>query len=114
MSFNGHLLEGSRPKGWPTIVKDKFIYQAEDPDHLVEYLNKKAAEIKRDNGMTIILEPKEVDPDCEDRDGDDLKSDERFGNGKFVPMHMISYISYTVRKLANIVPEIGSDGIVLQ
>lgn len=106
VSFNGHLKEGSRPDGWPKIVQDKFVYRSENPAQLVEYLNEKARRIKQDGGMTV--EVKEPYPD------DDLKSDDQFGNGKFIPLHMIAYISYTVRTTAAPMPDVGDEGVILQ
>jgi hypothetical protein len=43
-----------------------------------------------------------------------LESDPEFGNGKFVPMHMFSHLSFSVRRLTGEVQNPGDPGVVLQ
>ncbi len=108
VSFNGRLVESSRPDGWPQFVQDKFVFRAENATQLVEALNTKAQNIKNQGGMTVVL-----DDDLE-VNIPDLVSDSEFGRGVYVPMHMIAYIAYTVKKMITAMPDLGDKGVILQ
>ena len=107
VSFNGHLVESTRPDGWPKVVSDKVVVRSQSLDTLVNAVNQKAEQIKHDGGLTVTMDDIDL--------GDDLKSDKGFGKGIYVPMHMIAYISYTVRTLVTVVPDLtGEEKVSLQ
>ena len=106
VSFNGHIIENLRPDGWPKIVHEKFVYRANDVSVLANYLNTRASDLKNAGGLTVELDKELLT--------EDMKSDKGFSNTVYVPMHMISHISYTVREMTVKVPEEGDEGILLQ
>ena len=105
-SFNGHLLEGTRPEGWPTVVKDEFVYRANTPEVLVDYMNKRAAQVQINGGLHIIKE-KILGKEDEQTNGS-------FNEGAFVPLHMFSYIDYTVKQLMTPMPDMNDEGLIKQ
>lgn len=95
--FNGHLLESSRPEGWPKVVYDKTVFRVkENAAELADYMNGKVSDFQHRGGMTIGRGDIEID--------NEIESDKEFGNGLFVPMHMIAFMSYTVKRLVGAVP----------
>jgi hypothetical protein len=108
VSFNGHLVESTRPEGWPKVVRDKFVYRAKEVSTLLDFLNKKAKEYQNSEGMTVETE------EGMGSDNPDLISDKDFGKGVYVPMHMIAYISYTIRRMSAEMPDTEDPGVVIQ
>lgn len=106
VSFNGYLVERTRPDGWPKVVRDKFVYRAERVEKLIEGLNGKAKEYQTLGGMNIVFdqsEEKEIEASIALDCGEQMKTDPLFGKGFFVPMHMIAFINYTIRPLSGVV-----------
>lgn len=110
VSFNGHLVEKTRPDGWPRTVKDQFTFRCNETDELVDFLNQKAKGYQSTGGMTVAFEKEVL---AELLEEDEKKTDRTFANGFFVPMHMIAYINYTIRQLAAPVPT-GDVKVILQ
>jgi hypothetical protein len=91
--FIGHVKE-PRLIGWPETVEFSAIYQASSMEEFEEWMNAMGTRLKIEQGITAT--------NC-NLPGQE-KSDVEFGNGKFVPNHMLTHISYSVRKLAGDMP----------
>lgn len=104
MSFNGHLVERTRPDGWPNVVRDEFTIRVDNREQLVAILNQKATRIKEDGGMTITFDEKLWNELVGERE---KKSDSQLGRGFYVPMHQIAYMNFEVKLLCSPVPDIA-------
>ena len=101
--FIGHVDEAKRPQDFPKTVELSFVYRPQDVDDLKTFLNNMAAVIRRDGGFQSTMDlPGQIESDAE------------FGNGKFVPMHMFTHISFSVRRLTSEVKTPGDRGVVVQ
>lgn len=108
ISFNGHLKEETRPEGWPKVVYDKAVFRVHHIEQeLVDYMNAKVTGFQAQQGMTVS---RENIPNVDD--GLDLSTEKSFGNGLFIPMHMIAFMSYTVKRLQTLVPNNDSKEVM--
>jgi len=86
--FFGHVMETRRPRGWPAVVEHHAVCRADNAEEASKYIANLARQIKIEQGMFSNF----------DLPGD-TASDTEFGNGKFVPMHMLTHISFSVRRM---------------
>jgi len=100
-AFLGHLLPATKPEGWDDVVKDEFIYRSDTPEGVMNFINDRAGQMKRDGGMTIILKP--TTPEEKKKDAASI-----FSRGALVPMHMFQYVTYEIRPLVQMVPDVTS------
>jgi hypothetical protein len=109
VSFNGFLKEDSRPDGWPRVVRNAAIYRADKADDLTGTLNEKAKTFQEAHGMNVTFDKGDLDKVRDwirHASPDEPVSDPKFGNGFFIPMHMIAFINYTVRPIVGQVQEV--------
>jgi hypothetical protein len=102
VKFIGHV-KTQRPKGWPATIENTSVYRAvgtDDKKELYEYLSAMGEKIKMEQGIYASL----------DLPGQEQSMDD-FGNGKFVPMHMFTHVSFSVRRLSGMVPDIENEGV---
>jgi len=102
--FIGHVLETKRPSGWPTTVENSVVLRAEKQDDVFHYLTEIGLKIKRDQSLFCNM----------DFEYDEEKSDKTFGNGKMIPLHMLSHVSFIVRVLASPMPDENVKGGFVQ
>jgi hypothetical protein len=97
------VIETRKPKGWPDTIEFAVVYRTDDAEDLRKFLQAKGNEIRLHQGVfaTVDLPGQE-------------KSDEEFGRGKFVPMHMFTHVSFSVRKLAGEMPDENDKGAFIQ
>jgi len=101
--FIGHVDEDKRPNCFPETVELAVVYHTHNIEELKQFLNQVSEGIRRDGGLQCNV----------DLPGQ-LESDPEFGNGKFVPMHMFTHLSFSVRRLTGEVQNPGDPGVVLQ
>lgn len=101
--FIGHVLESKRPSDWPMTVENSVVFRAEEQDQVLEYLTMMGKKIKLDQCLFCNI----------DLDGQE-KSDKSFGNGKLIPLHMLSHVSFSVRALASPMPDDDAKGGFVQ
>ncbi len=106
ISMNGRIAEDRRPAGFPKMVSDVFSARAENIGEVIQILNAKASEITRAGGMTVTLDKEYRDSLLTDSE---KKSIKELGNGIFVPLQMISFLGFEVRRLVGLVPT-GEEG----
>lgn len=111
--FYGHLRRGPLTEGLPARIQTggtfRPVPKEEDERHRDErtqvenFIDSMAINIARSAGMYTEFDMP-----------DDEKSDKEWGRGKFVPRHMIRYVSYAVRKITGgKTPDINDPGVVL-
>ena len=111
--FYGHLKSGKLTEGLPATIQTggtfRPVPKEEDERHRDErtqvehFIDAMAINLARSGGMYAEFDT-----------SDDEKSDKEWGRGKFVPWHMIRYVSYAVRKITGgKTPDINDPGVVL-
>lgn len=101
--FIGHVIETRKPQGWPATIENSVIFRADDKGQVFSYLNEVGKKIRIDQGIVANLDL----PNQE-------KSDVGFGNGKFIPMHMLTHISFSVRLVSGEMPDETDQGVLRQ
>ena len=96
--FYGHLKSGAAAKGLPAriqtggtfrpVPKEEDEHQRDERTQVEHFIDAMAINLARSGGMYAEFDT-----------ADDDKSDKEWGRGKFVPWHMIRYVSYAVRKI---------------
>ena len=113
VTFYGHLKGGVGAKGLPPVVQTAMVFRTQAPSEenpnigderkqMENFLDNYATMLSRSAGMSVDLSLK-----------DDVKSDQGWGRGKFIPWHMIRYVSYAVRKLSSEMPSTDGNKVVL-
>jgi hypothetical protein len=101
--FIGHVIETRKPLAWPDTIECGVIFETDDIEDVRAYLEKTADKIKREQGIyTQINLPGQE------------KSMDEFGNGKFVPLHMFTHVSFSVRRLSGVMPNENDKGVFRQ
>lgn len=102
--FIGHVIETRKPtKDWPDMIEYQVVFRADEEKAVRDFLTLKGNEIKLYQGIFTQI----------DLPGQE-KSDMEFGNGKFVPMHMFTHVSFSVRRLAGEMPDENDKGAFVQ
>ena len=96
--FYGHLKSGKLTEGLPATIqtggtfrpipKDEHEQGWSEQKQVENFVDSMAINIAKSSGMYAEFSLPE-----------DEKSDKEWGRGKFVPWHMIRYVSYAVRKI---------------
>jgi hypothetical protein len=112
VTFYAHLRGGVLANGLPPRVESSATFRTvpaeqhpqgvDERAQLENYLESQAVTLAKSSGMYAAF----------DVVGDE-KSDKEWGRGKFVPMHMIRYISYSVRRLVGLTPSMNDEKVVL-
>lgn len=112
IQFYGHLKGGAAAKGLPPMIQTSMVFrtvsQEEHPNKLKErdqmeaFLDGYVTMLSGSAGMSVDLALE-----------DDAKSDLGWGRGKFIPWHMIRYVSYSVRKIVGEMPAMDDPKVVL-
>jgi flagellar biosynthesis protein FliP len=98
--FSIHLIPSLKPEDWPNPVLHETVLRAESFQKLKDELNKYLYSFVRQSGVVTMVETDK--PLQENLETMDLR--------RYVPMHMVAYISHKTTKLVADVPN-GEDPI---
>ena len=92
VSIQAHLIEVLRPEGWPYMIDDTSVWD-DKGDHatLAEFVNQKCRSVVTNGGIYVSI------PEYEN--SKERKNGPPFGDGVFVPLHMISHVGYDIRRV---------------
>jgi hypothetical protein len=104
VKFLVHLIPQTKPEGWDNpVVHDTFV-SANSFQNLKEMVNNEIGAFIKQRGVVILKEPKK--PLEDNIETMDLRL--------FIPIHMVSYISTSTKRMTTDMPNLSDDNLFLQ
>ena len=100
VTFTGYIDERKRPERFPRVIKDVLAVSFQNSIELVNFVNARNEMYNRNQGMGINLDPSAL----EDLSIIDTKR-------VWVPMHMITHLTATIKNVIGEMPQISDAGI---